>query len=88
MLHPDIPENLRGSLHKFTRGGVAVARSGLLMEQRLEAIIEAENARRSRKSEANKVLQKGGVLYAENARHMNQERLQIEIQREKKRQAA
>lgn len=50
------------------------------MEQRLKATIEAENARRSRKSEANKVLQKGGVLYAENARHMNQERLQIEIQ--------
>ena len=88
MLHPDIPESLRGSLQKFTRGGVAIARCGLLMEQRLEATIEAENARRSRKSEANKVLQKGGILYAANARHMNQERLQIEIQRAKEREAA
>ena len=88
MMHPDISEHLRQSLHKFTRGGVAVARCGLLMEQRLEATVQAENARRSRKSEANKVLQKGGVLYAGNARHMNQERLQLEIQRLKEREAA
>lgn len=73
--YPDISEVLRGSLLKFTRGGIAVARCGLLMEQRLEITIAAENARRSRKLEINKVLQKGGVLYAENARYMNKERL-------------
>lgn len=84
--HPDIPEALRGSLLKFTRGEIAVARYDLLMEQRLETTIAAENARRSRKSEANKVLQKGGILYAENARHINKERLQLEIQRAKERE--
>ena len=88
MLYPNIPEDLRESLQKFTRGGVAVARCGLIIEQRLEATVAAENARRSRKSEANKVLQKGGVLYSGNARHMNQERLELEKKREKEREAA
>ena len=88
MLRPDIPEELQKALSKFTRGSVAIARCGLLMEERLEATIQAENARRSRKSEANKVLQKGGVLYAKEARHMNRERFELEIQRAKEREAA
>ena len=58
------------------------------MEERLEATIQAENTRRSRKSEANKVLQKGGVLYAKEARHMNRERFELETQRAKEREAA
>lgn len=88
MTHPRIPEDLQVSIHKFMRGGVAVARCGLLMEQRLDTTIAAENARKARKQEANKVLQKGGILYSSNARRMNQERLEIELQREKDRQAA
>ena len=88
MLHPDIPEDLRSSLQKFTCGSVSVARCGLLMEQRLEATVSAENARRSRKMEANKVLQKGGVLYSANARHMNRERLELEKAREAERERA
>ena len=44
------------------------------MRQRLEITVQAENARRSRKSEAKKVLQKGGILYTANGRHISQER--------------
>jgi hypothetical protein len=88
MAHPDIPKDLQNSLQKFTRGGIAIARCGLLMEERLEATLKAENARKSRKSEANKVLQKGGILYSANARRMNRERLDIELQREKDRESA
>ena len=87
-LRPDIPEELQKALSKFTRGSVAIARCGLLMEERLEATIQAENARRSRRSEANKVSQKGGVLYAKEARHMNRERFEFETQRAKEREAA
>ena len=58
------------------------------MEQRLEVTVAAENARRSRKVEANKVLQKEGVLYSANAHHMNCERLELEKKREKEREEA
>ncbi len=88
MTHPAIPEDLQKSLHKFTRGASAVARCGLLMEQRLNAQVSAENARRTRKMEANKLLHKGGVLYSKNARRMNQERLELEKAREKERDDA
>lgn len=53
------------------------------MEQRLNAQVSGENARRSRNLKANKTSPKGGVLYSVNARHMNQERLGIEKAREK-----
>ena len=86
--YPDIPEQLRESLIKFTRGSIRIGRCGLLMEQRLEATLKAENARKARKSEASKVLQKGGVLYSGNARHMNRERLELEEARDRERTAA
>ena len=86
--HPDIPEDLRESLIKFTRGSVRIGRCGLLMEQRLEATLKAENARKARKSEASKVLQKGGVLYSRNTRVMNRERLELEQAREEERKVA
>ena len=76
------------SPNKFTRGEIAIARYDLLMKQRLDATVTAENARKSRKLEANKVLQKGGVLYSENTRRMNQERLQLKRAREQEREAA
>ena len=88
MLYPDISEDLRESLQKFTRGEIAVARYDLLMEQRLDATVTAENARKSRKLKVNKILQEGGVLYSGNARRMNQERLQLERAREQEREAA
>ena len=88
MTHPAIPEDLQKSLQKFTRGASALARCGLLTEQRLNAQISAENARRTRKTEANKILHKGGLLYSKNARRMNQERLKLEKVREKEREDA
>ena len=68
-------------------GGVPVARYGLLTEQRLEATIKAENTRKSCKSEVSKVPQKDDIFYAANTRHTNQERLQLEVQRAKEREA-
>ena len=50
--------------------------------------VKAENARKARKSEASKVLQKGGVLYSREARHMNRERLNLEEAREHERNVA
>lgn len=88
MTHPAIPEDLQKSLHKFTRGASAVARCGLLMEQRLNAQISAENTRRTRKIKTNKLLHKGGVLYSKNARRINQEQLELEKAREKERDDA
>ena len=58
------------------------------MEEQLEAIISAKNARRSQKLKANKVLQKGEVLYLANARHMNRERLELEKARKEERERA
>ena len=55
------------------------------MEERLQSQINAENARKARKSEANKILQIGGVLYSRNARRMVRERLAIEQNRAKER---
>ena len=67
--YPNLPEDLQDSLLKFTRGGVAVVRCGLLMKQRLKATVQAENARKSRKQEVNKVFQKKRVFDLGNARY-------------------
>ena len=73
---------------KFTRGSVRIGRCGLLMEQRLEATLKAENARKARKSEVSKVLQKAGVLYSGNTRAINRERHKLEEVREAERKVA
>lgn len=52
-------------------------------KQRLKVTVATENARKSRKSEINKILQKGGVLYSTNARYMNRKRFKMENAREK-----
>ena len=54
--HPDIPNHLRESLIKFIRSSVRIGRYGLLIEQRLDTILKAENTWKARKLEASKVL--------------------------------
>ena len=72
---------------RFRRRMIISFFHSLIVHQQ-EAMVSAENAQRSRKMEANKVLQKRGVLYLANARHMNRERLELEKTREEKRERA
>ena len=70
------------------RGAVTQARRGALMEERFDQQIDAEAARKARKSKPNSILQIGGVLSSQNARSMTKDRLKIEERREEDRKVA
>ena len=81
-----IPEHLVLPLRSFTKGSVAAVRAGELAEARLDQSVAADNARKARRRLTNRVLQKGGVLYASEARAMTRERLELELKRELERE--
>ncbi len=57
-----------------------------LLEKRLNNTTAAENAQKARQRQANKVLKTGGILYAKDARHMVQDRLELEEKKEKEKE--
>lgn len=73
-----ITKELLPTWSKFAKGAVAMAQKGELLETRLNSITAAENARKARGRQPNRVLQSGGVLYAKDARRMVRERLELE----------
>ena len=73
------------SIIKFAKGACARARAGELAEDQLASTAMAENARKSRKQLARRVISKGGVLTAKEARGMTRDRLELEEKREEER---
>lgn len=82
------PPSLIQPLSKFTKGALADVRKAKLMKARLNQTTAAENARKARKREFNRVLQTGEVLYAKNARRMTKDRLKLEEERKRAREEA
>ena len=81
-------EELLQTWSKFAKGAVVMAQKGELLEARLNSITAAENARKARSRQPNKVFQSGGILYAKDARRMVRERLELEERREQEREEA
>ena len=78
LMTPNVPQSLLQPLSSLVKGAVAGARRGELMEVRFNQQIRAEEARKRRRSEPNKVLQLSGILKSENARLMTKERAELE----------
>ena len=77
-----IPSKMSTSIIRFAKGALARARAGELAEDQLARTTMAENARKSRKQLARRVISKGGVLSAREARGMTRDRLELEEMRE------
>ena len=59
-----------------------------LLEAKLNNTTAAEKARKARQKQSRQVLQTGGILYAEDARRMVRDWLELEEKREKERDEA
>jgi len=57
-----------------------------LLQDQLSQIEAAENARKARKKQSDKVLKIGGILYVKDARSMTQDRQKLKDERQKKRE--
>ncbi len=75
------PEEFGRKLGTFWKGASAMAR-------KLSQIEAADNARKARKKQSNKVLKTGGILYAKDARSMTQDRQKLEDERQQQREEA
>ena len=84
----DVPNRLIGKLGIFWKGANAMARKMELLEDQLSQIGAAENARKARKKQFNKVLKTGGILYVKDARSMTQDRQKLEDERQRQREEA
>lgn len=69
LVNAPMPEKFRQTWTKFAKGACQVAQKAELLETRLNTTA-AENARKAWQRQANKVLKTGGILYANDARHM------------------
>jgi hypothetical protein len=67
----------------FWKGANAMARKMKLLQDQLSQIEAAENARKARKKQSNKVLKTGGILYAKDA-----DRQKLEDERQQQREEA
>ena len=65
-----------------------IAQKAELLEAKLNVTTAAENARKARQWQANKVLKTGGILYAKDARRMVRDRLELEEKKVKEREEA
>lgn len=83
-----MPEEVLQFWSIFAKGAREIAQKAELLETRLNSITAAENARKARQRQPNKVLQTGGILYAKDARHMVRDWLKLEEKREKEREEA
>jgi hypothetical protein len=77
-----ISEDFSRKLGTFWKGANVMARKMKLLEDQLSQTTAAENARKARRKQSNKVLQCGGVLYAKNARSMTQDRQKLEDEKQ------
>jgi hypothetical protein len=59
-----------------------------LLQNQLSQTTGAENARKARRKQSNKVLQSEGVLYVKNARSMTQDRQKLEDEKQQQREEA
>lgn len=83
-----MPEEFRQTWAKFAKGACQIAQKAELLETRLNNTTAAENARKTRQRQANKVLKTGGILYAKDAGRIVRDRLELEEKREKEREEA
>ena len=83
-----MPEEYRQTWAKFAKRACLAAQKAELYETKLNEKTAAENARKTRQRQANKVLQTEGILYANNARHMVRDRLELQEKKEKDREEA
>jgi len=83
-----VSNRLIGKLEIFWKGANAMARKMELLKDQLSQIGAAENARKARKKQFNKVLKTGGILYAKDARSMTQDRQKLEDERQRQREEA
>ncbi len=72
----------------FTKGAMAAVQTAELLYSRLDQTIAAENTRKARKSQSNRVLHIGRILFAKDARYMKRDRLELEEKKEKGREGA
>ncbi len=83
-----ISEDLEAKLMMFYKGANVIARKMELLKDQLSQIGAAENARKARKKQSNKILKTGGILYAKDARSMTQDRQKLEDERQQQREEA
>ena len=83
-----MPEELRPTWSKFTKGVCQAAQKVELLKTRLNNITAAENACKARQRQSNKVFMTGGILYAKDAWHMVQDQLELKEKKEKEREEA
>ena len=88
IMHSCYSDELTQMIAKFVKGAVSEVRKGELLEQRWDQQTKAENFRKARKRESNKILHIGGILIARKARSMIHDRQNQEAQREKDRMIA
>ncbi len=81
-------ENLDRKLGTFWKDASAMTRKIKLLQNQLSQIEAAENARKARKKQSDKVLKIEGILYVKDARSMTQDRQKLKDERQKKREAA
>ncbi len=63
-----------------------MTRKAKLLKDQLSQITVAENARKTRKKQSNKILKIEGILYVKDARSMTQDRQKLKDQRQKNRE--
>ncbi len=76
----DLPLSTRHDLGKFIKGSLTIATTGQLMTEHVERSQAAENARKLRQRQNCRIVQKGGVIYAKDAKHIAQERESNELE--------
>ncbi len=67
---PDLSSSYKRRFNKIAKGAVALGLRGKLYEEQLSHTEAAQKAREQRKKKGRKQIQKGGVLYVEEARLM------------------
>jgi len=87
-MEEDISVDLGRKLGTFWKGASAMTRKMELLQDQLSQIEAAENARKARKKQSNKVLKTGAILYAKDARSMTQDRQKLEDERQQQREEA
>ncbi len=80
-------ENLDRKLETFWKDASMMTRKMKLLQNQLSQIEVAENARKARKKQSNKILKIEDILYVKDARSMTQDRQKLKNERQKKREA-
>jgi len=79
---PPLSPSSNRHLQQYLKGSLAIAQSGALALQDLENTKAAELARAARQKRSRRPLQKGGVLYAYEAREMVKQKEQDSVEKE------